>query len=691
MANRRQDSRTFAPLLLVCTLFAVGLHNRDAEAVQPTSKEMSRARDWLASALDVGGASWPFSFVYGGRSSAELLPQWTIDAATRRLGRHRTQHTIRWRDPASALIVRFVAVEYDRFPTVEWILYFENTGSLDTPILEAVQALDMRIEREATGEFLLHHNAGSQTTRADYAPIETPLGAGATERLAAEGGRPSSADLPYFNLAWGSEGAIVAIGWPGQWAAELTRDGERAIHIQAGQELTHFRLHAGEQVRSPLVVLQAWQGDWIRGQNLWRRWMIVHNLPRPGGRLPRPYLLANSSRAYDLMAGANEANQIMQIDRYLETGLKIDHWWMDAGWYVQQYGWFQTGTWDIDPDRFPRGFKPISDHAHRRGVKTLVWFEPERVVAGTWLADTHPEWVLGGKNGGLLNLGDPEAWSWLVDHMDRLLTDNRIDVYRQDFNIEPLPFWRANDAPDRQGITEIRHITGYLAFWDELRRRHPHMLIDSCASGGRRNDLETMRRAVPLWRSDHAYDPIGSQGMTYGLSTWLPYHGTGTVAMANAPAFGGGWTPVEPYAFWSDAAPSIVTGFDVSVADLDYAALRELVRQWRRINRFYAGDYYPLTPYSVVDDDWIAWQFNRPGTRDGMVQAFRRAMAEDETVALRLRGLDANTRYRIRSLDGAWSRGMTGQHLMSEGLPVTVHDPAGAAVMIYRAARRPNG
>ena len=88
--------------------------------------------------------------------------------------------------------------------------------------------------------------------------------------------------------------------------------------------------------------------------------------------------------------------------------------------------------------------------------------------------------------------------------------------------------WRANDAPDRQGITEIRHVTGYLAYWDELRRRHPDMLIDTCASGGRRNDLETLRRAVPLWRSDYGYDdPPAMQNLTYGLALWVPYFGTG--------------------------------------------------------------------------------------------------------------------------------------------------------------------
>ena len=148
-----------------------------------------------------------------------------------------------------------------------------------------------------------------------------------------------------------------------------------------------------------------------------------------------------------------------------------------------------------------------------------MWFEPERVTAGTWLTDNHPEWILGGKDGGLLNLGHPDARQWLTDHIDKLLTEQGIDLYRQDFNMDPLEFWRKNDPEDRQGITEIRHVMGYQAYWDELRRRHPDMLIDSCASGGRRNDLETLRRAVPLLRSDYIMEPVGNQCHTYTLAS----------------------------------------------------------------------------------------------------------------------------------------------------------------------------
>ena len=130
-------------------------------------------------------------------------------------------------------------------------------------------------------------------------------------------------------------------------------------------------------------------------------------------------------------------------------------------------------------------------------MQTLLWFEPERVAEGSWLATNKPEWVLGGKAGGLLNFGNPDVLKWITDKVDKVLVEEGIDLYRQDFNMDPLDYWRRADAPDRQGISEIRHVTNLLAYWDELQRRHPDLLIDECASGGRRNDIEMMRRAVP--------------------------------------------------------------------------------------------------------------------------------------------------------------------------------------------------
>src|ERR1019366_9787191 len=123
------------------------------------------------------------------------------------------------------------------------------------------------------------------------------------------------------------------------------------------------------------------------------------------------------------MTQANEQNQIEWTERFLEERIKIGHRWMDAGWYVNQSGWPNTGTWEVDTNRFPRGLRAVSDYAHKNGMRILVWFEPERVTADTWLTRNHPEWVLGGAQGGLLNLGNVEARAWLIAHVDQLLTE----------------------------------------------------------------------------------------------------------------------------------------------------------------------------------------------------------------------------------------------------------------------------
>ncbi|MBN2308302.1 MAG: NPCBM/NEW2 domain-containing protein [Candidatus Hydrogenedentes bacterium] len=638
----------------------------------------------------VGGGPAPytpepfFSFTYGDRPSADFLASWKLERASRALDDARTAHTLTYTDPDTGLKVRCEGVQYQAFPTVEWTLYFENTGTADTPILADIRSCDLQFERADGAEFVLHHHKGDHHDIYSYAPVDTALPADAALDFAPAGGRPSHGAMPYFNLQWSGRGAIIAVGWPGQWAARFERDAGRSVRIRAGQELARLTLHPGEAIRTPLIALQFYQGDPMRAQNVWRRWMMAHNVPRQEGALPQPMVLASSSRAYIEMTQANDQTQIMFIDRFIEEGLHLDYWWMDAGWYPCGGEWPKVGTWEPDPERFPNGFKPVSDHAHEKGIKILVWFEPERVAAGTWLTNNHPEWILGGAGGGLLNLGDPEARAWLTEHVDSLLTEQGIDLYRQDFNMDPLPLWRGHDAENRQGITEIRHVEGYLAYFDELRRRHPAMLIDTCASGGGRLDLETLRRAVPLWRSDYAYVPVGMQCLNYGMFYWLPYFGTGTVACESVGYYGGGFTEVEPYAFWSNVTPSIACGFDMRVKEIDYDALKALFDEWRRLSAYYYGDYYPLTPHQVGNDIWMAWQFNSPETAGGAVQAFRRADSVYESARLPLRALEPDARYRLTEISSAGAAyEATGRELLDRGVLISLPDKPGAAVVLY--------
>ncbi len=625
-------------------------------------------------------ATPPFSFTYGGKSSTEFLADWDPEQSRRELDPQRTEYTTTFHDPATGLAVRWIGVEYHDFPVVEWTLYFENAGSADTPILENIQSIDTWFQRRSEGEFVLHHFRGSPVLPTDFEPFTTQLVPKSEKHIATSGGRPTDNALCYFNLDQSNSGVIVALGWPGQWAADFSRDDDRGVRVRAGQELTHFKLLPGEKVRSPMTVLMFWNGDWIGGQNLWRKWMLAHNLPHPRGLPLTPKLAASSALWYGEMSRADEASQKLFLDRYRQENIKLDYWWMDAGWYVSNGTWPNTGTWEIDKKRFPNGFRSIDDYAHSMGIQAILWFEFERVTRGSWLWEKHPEWLLKSameeQHGQrLLNLGNPEVVQWIVDYLDKFITQNAIDVYRIDFNIAPLPFWRETDAPDRQGITENKYVTGFLEYLDELQKKHPEILIDTCASGGRRDDLETLRRSVPMHRSDYSYEPVGQQNITYGMSFWIPYFGSPNASRDN-------------YVFRSAWGPQVNLGWDVRRADLNYDWMRRGISDWRSVADNYFGDYYPLTAYDPSNHAWMAWQFNRPETGRGLVQAFRRSNSKAVSAQFELHGLDPYARYEITNLDTPGVQTVSGRELMQQGIKVSLPEKPGAAVLTYRRLER---
>ena len=608
----------------------------------------------------------PFSFVYGDQLSVKLLAEWPRKQVNKKLDAGRTQYTIVWTDAKTGLGIRCVVVAYSDYPALEWTVYLKNTGTQNTPILKDIQGIDAFFQKTVDGQFVLHGNKGDWCVPQSYEPFRQVLETNLTKKFAPEGGRPTNGPngWPYYNLQWNDGGLILAVGWPGQWATSFTRDDKNGLRVVAGQELTHLSLKPGEEVRTPLIALVFWQGaDHVRAQNLWRRWFMAHNIPKIDGKPPTPMAQMQLSPSLK----GNEEEQWGEAKKFAEAGIDIDLYWNDAGWYPcgSDPNWISTGTWEVDPKRYPKGFKPIADWIHARGNKLIVWFEPERVSDTSWLAKNHPEWLLGGS---LLKLGDARAWKWLVARVDSIIKENGIDYYRQDFNMDPLSCWRNADAPDRQGIAENLHVQGYLTFWDELRRRHPGMLIDSCASGGRRNDLETMRRAVPLLRSDFqpAKDWEAQHGQTYGISSWIPYYGSGV-------------NSVDKYPARSFYMPCFGLGGN---QDMKKAKVR--YDECRKVAPLMLGDYYPLTSYSLQLDQWIEWQFDRPERGDGMIQAFRRDKCEESTKTFRLSGLDSAAQYELINFDIEGTTQSSGKALMEKGLTVEIKDKPGAAIITYR-------
>jgi alpha-galactosidase len=133
-------------------------------------------------------------------------------------------------------------------------------------------------------------------------------------------------------------------------------------------------------------------------------------------------------------------------------------------------------------------------------------------------------------------------------------------------------------------------------------------------------------------------------------------------------------------------APSLNACWDVRRTDLDYDTLRRLVQQFERVAPCYLGDYYPLTPYSLGKDLWMAWQFDRPDLGEGLVQIFRRDESPYESARFTLHGLDAAANYEVENLDGG-KETHTGRELMEQGLAVTTKTKPAALLFAYKRVK----
>jgi alpha-galactosidase len=480
--------------------------------------------------------------------------------------------------------------------------------------------------------------------------------------------------LPFFNLEGAGAGVVLAVGWSGRWAATFEAKAHGAVRARAGMAQTRLVLHPGEEIRTPSMLALFYQGDRWRGQNLLRQFILKHHRPlKQGQPLVAPITCGN-------WGGTRAEVHLDNIEKIIQQRLPVDYYWIDAEWFGTG-GWpVNVGDWRVKKDLYPQGFKTLAEKLRADGRELMLWFEPERVFRGTPWQKEHAAWLLGtGGENFLFNLGLPEARLFLTDFLSARIEEFGLGCYRQDFNMDPRPFWQQADASDRQGMAEIRHIEGLYAYWDGLLARHPHLIIDNCASGGRRIDLETVGRATPFWRTDGPRDPIAHQCHTYGLLAWVPFSATSQDRA------------LDDYEFRSSMCSSLCLNWWVAgdvpaeriPAEFPFDWARGTLDQYKAIRHFYYGDYYPLTAYSQARDVWMAYQLDRPDLRQGLVVALRRPSSPYETARFPLRGLDADAQYLITDLDTQATRRLTGGELMQQGLPVSLPRRPGSALITY--------
>ena len=455
------------------------------------------------------------------------------------------------------------AIIYADYPAVEWVVYFQNNGDRDTPIIEDILAMDVSFTRPGPGdptyikrwiewkgeaetvavhrepgEFVVHHATGGIHSFWAFQPHDDELGPGQELTI---GGVSSQPDLPFFNVEWPDEGIVAGIGWTAPWRADFVRDQERSLRVNVAMTEwvapwradamggAHLSLRPGERIRIPRVLMMFWDQDRLRAQNRWRRLLFDHYSPRPDSELVKmPFGAATQWHT--------EEQNIAIINWHLDNGIPIEDFWMDIGWQrapTEEEAFEHLADDVVNENLFPNGIQAVSDAAHKRGVKYLLWFggdercrfqaiypylERVRKYRPELLSDEYP---------GVDN-GNPMINQWMIDHYGQQIENLGIDIFRWDSRSTPPP----DTDNNRRGVNWARSAEGFYKFWDALLERFPGLIIDCCGGGAVNMDLETVQRSVFLHRCDYqcggihepenVFNPTGMQGQTHGVSSWAP-------------------------------------------------------------------------------------------------------------------------------------------------------------------------
>ncbi len=554
----------------------------------------------------------------------------------------------------------------------------------DTPItLNRIDSMALVIPKE---DYTLHSFASQWGE--EFQPHQKRLSELTT--LETRTGRSSKTCHPYFALETENGWFASSIAWSGNWVTRFEPTSESAIEISSGLHDWNFSktLHQGDVFHTPHIVLAIGATQNSVAQDfayVGRKYWYPHN--QISQTIPVEWNHWWSYEDIDI----NDTLFAQNINLASQMGMELTT--LDAGWFgpddaTTHWGNYR-GDWEkVNKSRFPQGIRPLAQEAHNRGVYFGLWCEIEGLGPEASLNKDHPDFPAqrDGKALGYVCLGNPDAQEWAYQTLARLIESYDCDWIKLDFNLDPEAGCNRTDHGHDAEDGLYEHYQGYYQVLDRIRTDYPHVLLENCASGGLRVDLEILKHTHATFLSDTDW-PVHSLQVFWGASLMFAPNICLRWTFSQWRAGNGpkeqNFNPHDPHLqlhqldYYTRIAMLGWLGFSQKLPQLPMwvaVRLKEHIQIYKTyIKRFVLeGVVYRLTDQPQRDgsgDRWCAFQYSIPPTDEHLLYIFRLPDAKAFRQIV-LHDLNPHKIYQIAGFEGEVFTEQSGNQLMTTGFYV---------------------
>lgn len=657
-------------------LFQRTIPNSDFDAIQEPGLLREHSRGWLG-----------YPTISGHRAGSDWSTRFELSSIVS----DHSSMTATMRDSAAQLELA-IRAELDGFGILRLGYKLVNLGA-DYTLNELCYWLPLPSEANQTLDF-----AGRWSNERN--PQQRPIAVGQWVRDSHEGRSGHNATIGQIALTERTnfaDGAAwsVALAWSGDSQYRVERTYEGATSIGASEVLLpgEVILGTGESYQAPELVA-SFSAAGLDGLAANYHRHIRARAKHP--KSPRPLTLNMWEAIY---FDHSEERVRRLVDAAAAIG--VERVVLDDGWFgSRRNDRSGLGDWQVSPEVWPNGLRPISDYVASKGMQFGLWFEGEMVNVDSQLFREHPDWILSEqgriaptwRHELVLNLANPDAYKYILESVSEVVTSCSVKYIKWDHNRTLV------DAGSAGRPAIHRQTKAIYRLFDELKARHPGLEIESCASGGGRIDLGAVDHVDRFWTSDNN-DALERQRIQRWTAQFIPIELLGT-HIGPTPGHQTGRRLSLAFRALTALFGHAGIEWDITTLSSDeleqlrnwisyYKSHRDLLHSGTMVRVDYPDPNHHL--YGVVNADLSSALFS-------YVQLD--PIATSHPPRLHLTGLEPTSTYRVRAVRPAGAAGFlsikspdwidsdlvaTGSVLASIGLPAPVLQPAEGILIEVRA------